>query len=99
MTIRSVTGVSRKEWLWLAIIGVILGFAIISGNTWASETASGVAHEFPLSLDSYGDDNLDGIGAKIKCSIGSTKTSVYIEVGQKSPDSGSRASIINYQVI
>jgi len=70
MTIWSFTGVSRKKSLWIAIIAAILSLAIISGNTWASETASDVAHEFPLSLDSYGDDNLDGIGAKMKNRIG-----------------------------
>ena len=66
MTIRSPNNASRKDWLWLAIVGAILSFAIIGGNTWASEAVPGEAHEFPLSLESYGDDNLDGIGAKIR---------------------------------
>ena len=66
MKIWSPNKVSRKGWLWLAILGAILSFTIIGGNAWASEAASGEVHEFPLSLESYGDDNLDGIGAKIR---------------------------------
>lgn len=66
MTIWSPNYASRKGWLWIAIVGAILSFTIIGGNAWASEAASGEAHEFPLSLESYGDDNLDGIGAKIR---------------------------------
>ncbi len=50
----------------MAIVGAVLSFAIIGGNTWASEAATGEVHEFPLNLESYGDDNLDGIGAKIR---------------------------------
>jgi len=57
---------SRKGWLWLVIIAATLSFVIIGGDIWASEAASGEVHEFPLSLESYGDDNLDGIGAKIR---------------------------------
>ncbi len=56
----SSTFTNRKKWLWLAIVGAVLSFAIIGGNTWASEAATGEVHEFPLNLDSYGDDNLDG---------------------------------------
>jgi len=66
MAVWSSAHANQKAWLWMAIVGAILSFAIIGGNTWASEAASGEPHEFPLSLESYGDDNLDGIGAKIQ---------------------------------
>lgn len=57
---------NRKDWLCLVIVAAILSFTIIGGNTWASEIATGESIEFPLNLESYGDDNLDGIGAKIR---------------------------------
>jgi hypothetical protein len=66
VTIWSHSDTNPKPWLWLAIVGTILSFAIIGGNAWASEAAAGEAHEFPLSLESYGDDNLNGIGAKLR---------------------------------
>jgi len=57
---------NRKDWLCLVIVAAILSYTIIGGNTWASEIATGESIEFPLNLESYGDDNLDGIGAKIR---------------------------------
>ena len=66
MPIWSPANANRKSWLWMAFLGAILGLAIISGSSWASEAASGDAHEFPLSLESYGDDNLDSVGATIR---------------------------------
>ena len=59
-------GANLKAWLCFAVVGTILSFSIISGNAWAGEAAHGEAHEFPLSLESYGDENLDGVGAKIR---------------------------------
>ncbi len=57
---------NRKNWLWMAFLGAILGFAIVSDSSWASEAASGDAYEFPLSLESYGDDKLVSVGAMIR---------------------------------
>lgn len=66
MTIWFPNYANRKDWLCLVIVAAILSFTIIGGNTWASEIATGESIEFPLNLESYGDDNLDGIGAKIR---------------------------------
>ena len=48
-----------------------MGFAIVGSSSCASEAASGDAAsgdalEFPLRLESYGDENFDGIGAKLR---------------------------------
>jgi hypothetical protein len=66
LTLWSPRDASRKNWLYLAIFGVILRSVIIGGNTWASEVVSGEAHEFPLRLESYGDDDFEGIVAKLR---------------------------------
>ena len=66
VTIWSPADTNRKAWPWLAIVGIILSFVAIGGNSWGAEGASGEVHEFPLSLESYGDENLDGVGAIIR---------------------------------